>query len=165
VGQRGPAAAALPRLTTLAALTPRAVVAAAHARALADSDAESLLKAAESWSRLGDLVAAGDAAAQAADAHRRLGRQGSALGAAAIAQNLAARSGARTSALANAVRPLPLTPREREIASLAARGLSNKDIAERLTVSVRTVEGHLYRAGLKLGVSERSALAHVLAVE
>jgi DNA-binding NarL/FixJ family response regulator len=165
VVQLGEAAAALPRLTALAALTPRAVVAAAHARALADSDAESLLKAAESWSRLGDLVAAGDAAAQAADAHRRLGRQGSALGAAAIAQNLAARSGARTSALANAVRPLPLTPREREIASLAARGLSNKVIAERLTVSVRTVEGHLYRAGLKLGVSERSALAHVLAVE
>ena len=38
-------------------------------------------------------------------------------------------------------------------------------IAARLTVSVRTVEGHLYRAGLKLGVSERTALADVLGVE
>ena len=63
------------------------------------------------------------------------------------------------------MRPLPLTPREREIVSLAARGLSNKDIAERLTVSVRTVEGHLYRAGHKLGVSERTDLAAVLGVE
>ena len=48
---------------------------------------------------------------------------------------------------------------------LAARGLPNKDIAERLTVSVRTVEGHLYRAGLKLGVSERTALKDVLGLE
>ncbi len=32
-------------------------------------------------------------------------------------------------------------------------------------MSVRTVEGHLYRAGLKLGVSERTALADVLGVE
>ena len=64
-----------------------------------------------------------------------------------------------------AARPLPLTAREREIAALAARGLSNKTIADRLTVSVRTVEGHLYRAGIKLGVSERTALAEVLGVE
>ena len=85
--------------------------------------------------------------------------------AAALAEKLAGRSGARTPALAIAVRPLPLTAREREIVGLAARGLSNKDIAERLTVSVRTVEGHLYRAGHKLGVSERTALADVLGVE
>ena len=57
------------------------------------------------------------------------------------------------------------TAREREIVELAARGLSNKVIAERLTVSVRTVEGHLYRAGLKLGVSERTALKDVLGLE
>ncbi len=165
VVQLGDAAAALPRLTALADLGPRAAVAGAHARALAGSDGEALLKAAESWNRQGDLVAAGDAAAQAADAHRRRGRPGSALNAAALAQSLAARSGARTPALAIAVQPLPLTAREREIVALAARGLSNKDIAERLTVSVRTVEGHLYRAGLKLGVSERGALARVLGVE
>ncbi|MDN5932851.1 MAG: helix-turn-helix transcriptional regulator [Pseudonocardia sp.] len=97
--------------------------------------------------------------------HRRQGRQGSALHAAALAEKLAGRSGARTPALAIAVRPLPLTAREREIAALAARGLSNKDIAGRLTVSVRTVEGHLYRVGLKLGVSERTALANLLGVE
>lgn len=163
--QLGDATAALPRLTALAPLGPRAVVARAHARAWADEDGATLLEAADAWTRLGDLVAAGDAAAQAADVHRRQGRQGSALSAAALAEKLAGRSGARTPALAIAVHPLPLTTREREIVALAARGLSNKDIAERLTVSVRTVEGHLYRAGLKLGVSERTALADVLGVE
>ncbi|MDQ4113902.1 MAG: helix-turn-helix transcriptional regulator, partial [Actinomycetota bacterium] len=89
----------------------------------------------------------------------------SALTAAAVAAKLAERSGARTPALVVAARPLPLTAREREIAALAARGLSNKDIAARLTLSVRTVEGHLYRAGHKLGVSERAALADPLGVE
>ncbi|MCZ2857478.1 LuxR C-terminal-related transcriptional regulator [Blastococcus sp. VKM Ac-2987] len=162
--QLGDADAALPRLTALLERGPRAVVAHAHARSWADQDGERLLSAADSWARLGDLVAAGDAAAQAADVHRRQGGRGSALSAAAFAEKLAGRSGARTPALAVAVRPLPLTTREREIAALAARGLSNKDIAARLTVSVRTVEGHLYRAGLKLGVSERTALADVLGV-
>jgi DNA-binding CsgD family transcriptional regulator len=163
--QFGGATAALPHLTALAELSPRAVVARTHAQAGADQDGQMLLEAADAWTRLGDLVAAGDAAAQAADVHRRQGRQGSALSAAARAEKLAGRSGARTPALAIAVRPLPLTAREREIVTLAARGMSNKDIAERLTVSVRTVEGHLYRAGLKLGVSERTALADVLGVE
>jgi DNA-binding CsgD family transcriptional regulator len=163
--QFGDAIAALPRLTALADLGPRAVLSCAYARAWADQDGYALLKTSDSWTRLGDLVAAGDAAAQGADVHRRQGRRGSALAAATVAERLAARSGARTPALAIAVRPLPLTAREREIVTLAARGLSNKDIAERLTVSVRTVEGHLYRAGRKLGVSERAAFGDLLGVE
>lgn len=48
-----------------------------------------------------------------------------------------------------------LTAREREIVQLLAKGLSNRDIAEELTVSVRTVEGHLYRIYPKLGVNRR----------
>lgn len=44
---------------------------------------------------------------------------------------------------------------------LLAAGLSNKDIAERLVVSVRTVEGHIYRACTRLGVQDRSALAGI----
>jgi DNA-binding CsgD family transcriptional regulator len=55
-----------------------------------------------------------------------------------------------------------LTKREREIITLASQGLSNRDIAERLGVSVRTVEGHLYRACIKLGTSDRSAFAALL---
>ncbi len=61
-----------------------------------------------------------------------------------------------------AANPLPLSTREREIANLAAQGLSNRDIAERLTVSLRTVEGHIYRACIKLDVTDREELARVI---
>jgi DNA-binding NarL/FixJ family response regulator len=43
-----------------------------------------------------------------------------------------------------------------------AAGLSNRDIADRLTVSVRTVEGHLYRACIKLDISDREELATMI---
>jgi DNA-binding CsgD family transcriptional regulator len=52
----------------------------------------------------------------------------------------------------------PLTAREREVADLAARGLGDRDIAERLHLSVRTVQSHLYRAYQKLGVQRRADL-------
>jgi DNA-binding CsgD family transcriptional regulator len=67
--------------------------------------------------------------------------------------------GARSPALIEPEATVPLTRREREIATLAARGLSSPDIAERLTVSVRTVEGHLHRLYAKLGVNRREDLA------
>jgi DNA-binding NarL/FixJ family response regulator len=45
--------------------------------------------------------------------------------------------------------------REREIAGLIAAGLSNSEIADRLVLSVRTVESHIYRACAKLDVTDR----------
>ncbi len=51
-----------------------------------------------------------------------------------------------------------LTERERQIATLAGNGVSNKDIALAIGISVRTVEGHLYQVFTKLGVSSRSDL-------
>ncbi|PRA10535.1 hypothetical protein CQ010_13770 [Arthrobacter sp. MYb211] len=51
-----------------------------------------------------------------------------------------------------------LTTRENEIVELVRRGLTNREIARVLTVSQRTVEGHLYRIFAKLGVYERSEL-------
>ena len=45
---------------------------------------------------------------------------------------------------------------------LAASGLSSRQIAERLVVSVRTVDNHLQRAYRKLGVARRQDLAQVL---
>jgi DNA-binding CsgD family transcriptional regulator len=56
-----------------------------------------------------------------------------------------------------------LTPQEFEIVSLAASGLTNKQIGERLFLSHRTVGGHLHRAFPKLGVSTRAALRDALA--
>ncbi|HKE13857.1 MAG TPA: AAA family ATPase [Kofleriaceae bacterium] len=55
-----------------------------------------------------------------------------------------------------------LTPQEQEIAQLAAQGLSNRAIAERLVVSPRTVTTHLYRIYPKIGVSSRAELARAL---
>jgi DNA-binding CsgD family transcriptional regulator len=57
---------------------------------------------------------------------------------------------------------VPLTEREREIATLAAGRLSNREIAERLVVSVRTVENHLARVYAKLGITGRRDLAGAL---
>lgn len=55
-----------------------------------------------------------------------------------------------------------LTPKEEEIARLAARGLSNKEIGGRLYLSARTVSGHLYRIFPKLGITTRAALRDAL---
>lgn len=61
------------------------------------------------------------------------------------------------------VRELGLTVREGEILALAADGLSDAAVAERLVVSVRTVEKHLENAYRKLGVTDRrQAVARVL---
>ena len=52
--------------------------------------------------------------------------------------------------------PMPprdaLTSREREIMTLVAQGYTNREIAEKLTISTRTVEGHLYRASRRLEI-------------
>lgn len=55
-----------------------------------------------------------------------------------------------------------LTPQEREIALLAASGLSNKQIAEQRYLSPRTVGTHLYRVFPKLGITSRAALRDAL---
>ncbi|MFI6623369.1 ATP-binding protein [Streptomyces sp. NPDC050528] len=59
--------------------------------------------------------------------------------------------------------PASLTPQQREIALLAAAGLTNKQIAERLFLSPRTVAAHLRQLFPKLGVASRAALRDALA--
>jgi RNA polymerase sigma factor (sigma-70 family) len=56
-----------------------------------------------------------------------------------------------------------LTPQELQIVQMAAEGLSNREIGQRLYLSHRTVESHLYRVFPKLGVTSRSQLASTLA--
>jgi DNA-binding NarL/FixJ family response regulator len=56
-----------------------------------------------------------------------------------------------------------LSPQELQIAQLAAGGLSNREIAERLYLSHRTVGSHLYRIFPKLGITSRIQLPSVLA--
>jgi len=50
----------------------------------------------------------------------------------------------------------PLTPREREVLTLLARGLSNADVAVELFISEATVKTHLARVMMKLGVREKA---------
>jgi DNA-binding CsgD family transcriptional regulator len=57
----------------------------------------------------------------------------------------------------------PLSPQEMQIAQMAASGLSNREIADRLFLSHRTVGAHLYRVYPKLGVASRSELPQALA--
>jgi len=55
-----------------------------------------------------------------------------------------------------------LTPQELQIAQLAARGLSNREIGEQLFLSHRTVGSHLYHLFPKLGITTRAQLANAL---
>lgn len=153
------------RLAELAARVegPRAPLAARYARALADHDADALCAVSADFESMGDALAAADAAAQAAVSHRRAGRRGSALTASARAHKIAKDCGDAVSpALAAARVPLPFTRREHEVAKLVSQGLSNKDIAEAMSLSVRTVEGHVYQASTKAGVSSRAELSELV---
>jgi ATP/maltotriose-dependent transcriptional regulator MalT len=126
-------------------------------------DAPGLDSAAAAFEQMGAVLYAGEAAASAACRYREQGRTGSALTAAARAKRFADRcEGARTPALRALDASLPLTEREYEIAGLAARGPSNKQIAERLVVSVRTVDNHLHNAYSNLNVAHRDQLATIL---
>ena len=49
-----------------------------------------------------------------------------------------------------------------EVARLAATGCTNREVAEALVISERTVENHLYRVFIKLGVTSRDELAGAL---
>lgn len=153
------------RLHELAGIVegPRAGLAARFSQALSDGDAAELSAVSEEFERIGDLIAAMDAAAHAALVHRAADRKGSALTCSTRADDLARRCGGASSpALRKASTRLPLSDREREIATLIGLGMSTSAIAERLTLSVRTIEGHIYRAMSKTGAADRDELAAML---
>lgn len=152
------------RLNELAGLVegPRAPVVARWAAALAGRDGDALLAVSADLESIGDRIAAADAAAHAAEVFGAKNLRGSKLTASTRATQLVTDCGATTPATREVAEPLPLSTREREIATLVRDGLSNKEIAQALTMSVRTVEGHIYRACGKLGLANRAALAEVI---
>ena len=101
------------------------------------------------------------AGAQLSAAHDAFERLGALPWAGRAAAELRAAGHAPASTSADGSAEL-LTPQELEIASLAAAGLTNKQIGERLYLSHRTVSGHLYRIFPKLGISSRAALRDAL---
>lgn len=139
----------------------RAVAAyAAHASARAASDGEALAAVAAELAALGARRYAVEAASDAAAVHLADGRQDSARRAAATARELhLGEQGLDLPPIDGLdVVAIALTRREAQLVALAADGLTNADIADRLVLSVRTVETHLYRAMHKLGVSRRRDL-------
>jgi DNA-binding CsgD family transcriptional regulator len=153
------------RLRELAAVVqgPRVGLAARFAEALHAGDGAELAAVSEEFEQMGDLVAAADAAAHAAIAYRSKGLRGSGLGSVTRATALADQcGGASTPALVRAAERSPLTSREQEVVALIGAGLSNRALAERLHVSVRTIEGHIYRAMAKTGAADRDALAAIM---
>lgn len=126
---------------------------------------DGLHAAGERFAGCGLPLLAGEAFAEAACAHRDAGRPGAALAAtAAAAAQLEVCGGVVTPALQLAGRALAVTAREREVATLAATGMPTRQIADRLSISPRTVENHLYRTYAKLGVHERGDLTAVLSL-
>ncbi len=142
--------------------TPLAEAIAQHARGLADHDGDLLDAAADRFADIGAMALAADAAAHAAGEYARNRQRGKEIPSSSRAHRLATQGGIRTPAVAAAASPLPITAREHEIATLVAAGLSNRQIADRLVVSVRTVEGHVYRIFGKLGIDDREQLVHLI---
>ena len=167
---RGAAAAVVDRLDELGGIVdgPLAPACAANARALAAADGQGLDAAATTFTELGLDLFAAEAKVSAVEAHRRRGHRARAHASAERALRLTeACEGASTPLLRglDAVGLLGgLTPREREAAELAARGLTDREIAEALYLSIRTVHAHLRSAYAKLGVAGRGELAAILVV-
>jgi DNA-binding CsgD family transcriptional regulator/tetratricopeptide (TPR) repeat protein len=163
-----PAAAVVGRLEELAGKVDGrlAPACADHARALANGDGVALDAAAATFSELGFDLFAAEAQAAAAEAHTAAGQNAKAHASTERARRLATACVGSTTPLLRRVetagQPGDLTRRERETAGLAARGHSDREIADMLFLSVRTVHAHLRSAYAKLGVSGRGELAAAL---
>jgi DNA-binding CsgD family transcriptional regulator len=154
---------------TSVVVSPLAPACAAHARAQAAADGEALDAAAVTFTELGFDLFAAEAQISAVEAHRKAGRRARAQASAERARRLADRCREASTPLLRGLSSSAgslgeLTRREREIAELAARGRTDKEIAEDLFLSVRTVHAHLRSAYAKLGVSRRTDLPTVLAL-
>lgn len=160
-----PTRATLSALETIAESVECAMPAmfVAHLRALLDHDAAGLERLSERFEGLGVGLEAAEAAAQSSRAHARAGDAGGARRLAGRTRRLVERGeGVRTPTLTLAATAPQLSRREAQVAHLAAQGLSNAQIADRLVLSVRTVESHLYQVFAKLGVERRDQLVDQL---
>ncbi|RKQ93024.1 regulatory LuxR family protein [Solirubrobacter pauli] len=133
---------------------------AAHAEAAAARDGDAVLAVADTFARIGATFYALQAATRAAACFVEDGRQDSARRAAARVRELHVAGQGTEPPVIDGLdgSAVSLTAREAQLVDLARQGLSNADIADRLVLSVRTVESHLYRAMQKLGVRDRRDL-------
>jgi DNA-binding CsgD family transcriptional regulator len=169
ISRLGDPASVVPRLGQLSEVVDGDLVSlfADHARASAGKSRTELEMVAERFENLGALLLAAEAACEASAACRREGLHRRASTWDRKVDDLKKRWGegeVRTPGLAMAGEVEPLTRREREVAELAASGVASKDIADRLFLSVRTVENHLQHVYSKLGVTGRDQLVSALGV-
>ena len=150
----GAADRARDRLAALARRTdgPLAALCARHADAAARQDPAALDAVSADFADHGMTLYAAETAAEAACAYARTAPGSREANAAATRAWLLAGNcpGARTPALKDLSAP-ELTARQMEIARLAAQGLNNREIAERLVLSVRTVANHLQAVYDRMG--------------
>lgn len=141
---------------------PLADAVAAHTAALAAGDGTALLAASAAYRAIGDRAAAADTAAQASVAFTGSQQQRRGLYAAALAKELAVECGGLHTPALRTPAGLKLSGRQRDVTELVAAGLSNRQIAEKLVMSIRTVEGHIYRACQRVGAQSREELAAII---
>jgi DNA-binding CsgD family transcriptional regulator len=156
------------RMTELAALIEGhlASARAVHVQCLCRGDAGGLEAVASAFETVGADLLAAEAVADAAIAWRRAGDSRRAARTESRLATLAGRcEGAITPALQAVTSRAHITPAERETALLAAVGRSNKEIAQQLHLSVRTVESYLQHVYEKLGIRSRTELATTLEIE
>jgi DNA-binding NarL/FixJ family response regulator len=123
-------------------------------------------QASEAFESIGVSLLAAEAAAHASRVWAAAGQSGRASAARKRSSVLLEScDGARTPWLVTESIQFVLSPREGEVARLAVSGLGNREIAERLGVSKRTVDNQLQRVYEKLEVTGRTQLAAVLGVE
>jgi len=155
------AADQLDRITALAEVEgPYAVTQILFVRACAGRSGEPLLQAAHGFDAAAAHLLAAEAASQAAAAFEREGQRRGASEARVMVTSALAKCDAANTPSLQAVPALAstLSARELEVARLASRGLTSKEIARRLYLSSRTVDNHLQRVFTKLGVTGRDDL-------
>ncbi|MFG2608505.1 LuxR C-terminal-related transcriptional regulator [Streptomyces sp. NPDC048514] len=130
-----------------------------YARAYEARDPKRMGTVARTFADLGALLFAAEAYAEQARFHQRCGGEKAATAATAQARELLRRCGpVETPPLRFLGRSAPLSDREQTIAGLAARGLQDKEIADRLCLSVRTIGNTLHRVYRKIGAANRREL-------
>ncbi len=141
---------------------PLSALRARHAAAVQHRDVTELDALTDTFEWLGALRWAAECAAARSRAATRAGTREHARRAGDRLSQLRSRCDGLDIPAVAAGRLLSLSVREREIALLAARGLSSREIAERLGVSARTVDNHLARCFDKLGTRSRAELGALL---
>ncbi|MZE52578.1 hypothetical protein GTY86_15030 [Streptomyces sp. SID5770] len=134
-----------------------------YARAVEKGDISMLSEAVGILEEIGSNLYSAEGYAELSRMYHRRGDVRSATAASLRAQHLSSMCGSvDTPALQFYNERVPLAPRERTIARLAAEGFTDKEIAERLVISPRTVSNTLLRVYQKVGVNGRRQLRGVI---